>query len=41
MGPLHHQRSVEDIEILLVKSRLRWLGHVSRMEDNRPVKSLL
>ena len=32
---------VEDIEILLVRSRLRWLGHVSRMEDNRPVKSLL
>ena len=41
MGPLHHQRSVEDMEILLVRSRLRWLGHVSRMEDNRPVKSLL
>ena len=32
---------VEDIEILLVRSRLRWLGHVSRMEDDRPVKSLL
>ena len=31
---------VEDIEILLVRSRLRWLGHVSRMEDDRPVKSL-
>ena len=31
----------EDIEILLVKSRLRWLGHVSRMENDRPVKSLL
>ena len=28
-------------EILLVRSRLRWLGHMSRMEDNRPVKSLL
>ena len=41
MGPLHHQRSVEDIEILLVRSRLRWPGHVSRMEDSRPVKSLL
>ena len=27
--------------MLLVSSRLRWLGHVSRMEDNRPVKSLL
>ena len=34
---------VEDIEILFVKvrSRLRWLGNVSRMEDDRPVKSLL
>ena len=32
---------VEDIEILLARSRLRWLGHVSRMEDDRPVKSLL
>ena len=31
----------EDIEITLVKSRLRWLGHISRMEDERPVKSLL
>ena len=41
MGPLYHQRSVEDIEILLVRRRLHWLGHVSRMEDNRPVRSLL
>ena len=32
---------VEDIEILLVRSRLRWLGNVSRMEDNHPMKSLL
>ena len=32
---------MEDIGILLVRSRLRWLGHVSRMEDDRPVKSLL
>ena len=32
---------MEDIEILLVISRLSWLGHVFRMEDNRPVKSLL
>ena len=31
----------EDIEITLVKSRLRWLGHISRMDDERPVKSLL
>ena len=32
---------MEDIEILEVRSRLRWLGHVSRMKDTRPVKSLL
>ena len=32
---------VEDIEILLVRSRLHWLGHVSRMEDYHLVKSLL
>ena len=32
---------MEDIEILLVRSRLRWLGHVSKMEDDRPMKSLL
>ena len=32
---------MEDIEILLVKSRQRWLGHASRMEDDRPVKFLL
>ena len=32
---------VEDIEILSVRSRIRWLGHVARMEDDRPVKSLL
>ena len=31
----------EDIEILLVRSRLRWLGHESKMEDDRQVKSLL
>ena len=31
----------EDIEITLIKSRLRWLGHVSRMDDNRPVKALI
>lgn len=30
----------EDIEIMLIKSRLRWLGHVSRMDDDRPVKAL-
>ena len=31
---------MEDIEILLLRSRLRWLGHVSRIDDDRPVKSL-
>ena len=30
-----------DIETTLVKNRLRWLGHVGRMDDNRPVKELL
>lgn len=36
------QRSgAEDIETILIKSRLRWLGHVTRMDDDRPVKSLL
>ena len=33
--------NVEDIEISLSRSRLRWLGHVTRMDDNRPVKALL
>ena len=32
---------VEDIEIKLVRSRLRWLGHVCRMNVDRPVKELL
>eukprot|EP00795_Rhopilema_esculentum_P010044 gene10044-biopygen12706 len=32
---------VDDIEITLIKNRLRWLGHVSRMNDNRPVKALM
>ena len=31
----------EDIEVLFVRSRLRWLGHVCRMDDNRPQKQLL
>ena len=33
--------NAEDIEIILIKNRLRWLGHVSKMDNNRPVKSLL
>ena len=32
---------MEDIEIILTRSRLRWLGHASRMENGRPVKALL
>ena len=29
------------IEVLLAQSRLPWLGHVSRMKDNRTCKRLL
>lgn len=32
---------LEDMEVKLVRNRLRWLGHISRMEDERPVKVLL
>ena len=32
---------VEDIELKLVGNRLRWLGHICRMDDNRRVKALL
>ncbi len=32
---------VEDIELKLVGNHLRWLGHICRMDDNRPVKALL
>ena len=35
------QAGVEDVEILLVRSHIRWLEHVSRMQDDRPVKTLL
>ena len=31
----------EDIENILIRNRLRWLGHVVRMQDERPVKNLL
>ena len=30
-----------DIEIILIRNRLRWMGHVARMSDERPVKTLL
>ena len=33
--------NIDDIEILLAKSRLRWLGHVGRMEDVRAAKMIL
>lgn len=33
--------NVEDIEVMLTRSRMRWLGHVSRMENDRPTKALL
>ncbi|XP_068704017.1 uncharacterized protein [Montipora capricornis] len=32
---------IEDMEVKLVRTRLRWLGHVCRMEEDRPVKELL
>ena len=31
----------EDIEITLIKGRLRSLVHLSRMDDDRPVKALM
>ena len=36
-----NRANVEDIEIILTRNRFRWLGHVSRMENDRPVKELL
>ena len=32
---------VEDMEVMLVRTRLRWLGYVCRMNNDRPVKQLL
>ena len=29
-----------DIEVILAKNRLRWLGHIVRMDNNRTVKQL-
>ena len=33
--------NVDDIETKLVRSRLRWLGHLCRMDDDRVPKQLL
>ena len=33
--------NVLHIEIKLLKNRLRWMGHICRMNDTRPVKALL
>ena len=33
--------NVLDIEIKLLKNRLRWMGHICRMNDTKPVKALL
>ena len=30
-----------DIEIILIRSRLRWMGHVAGMPDEQLVKALL
>ena len=30
--------NVLDMEIKLLKNRLRWMGHICRMDDTRPVK---
>ena len=30
-----------DVEIILIRNRLRWMGHVARMSDERSVKALL
>ena len=31
----------EDIENILIRNRLRWVGHVARLPDERPTKALL
>ena len=41
MGPSNQQTKKFSQEHLWKISQLHWLGHVSRMEDDRPVKSLL
>ena len=37
---LAHSNST-DIETILIRNQLRWLGHVTRMPSGRPVKSIL
>ena len=32
---------IEDMEVMLVRIHLRWIGHIFRMNNDRPVKQLL
>ena len=32
---------VDDMEVTLTRDRLRWIGHIARMDNARPVKALL
>ena len=50
MGPSYHNRSFRQVlvraktaynEIILIRNRLRWMGHVGRRPGERPVKALL
>ena len=44
MGPneeVLERANVLDIEIKLLKTCLRWMGHICRMNDTRPVKAML
>ena len=34
------QSNSTDIEVILAQNRLRWLGHIARMDENRTVKQL-
>ena len=38
---VHERANVLDMEIKLLKNRLRWMGHICRRKDTRPVKALL
>ena len=35
------REGVEDTETMLIRSRLRWLGHICRMDDTRAPKQLM